>query len=1052
MFYERRLAALSNLKSDARNPMKAAEDVVKILDDHAIDMPFSLIYLLNKDGKTASLAGHAGLPAASQAAPVTVELTATNEKGWPLAQVAASGKMTLVSDLQGLFGDIPARHWPDPPHSAAVLPLVQPGQQAPTGLLILGISPRRAFDDAYRRFFELASEKITSMIANADAFEQERRRAEALAELDRAKTTFFSNVSHEFRTPLTLMLGPMEELLNKAGEGLPAEERAQVSLAHRNGLRLLKLVNTLLDFSRIEAGRIQASYELTDLADYTSELVSVFRSAIEKAGLHLKVDCASLPEPVYIDREMWEKIVLNLLSNAFKFTFEGEIEVKLCLETSNAVLKVRDTGVGIPAEEIPRLFERFHRVDNMRSRTHEGSGIGLALVQELVKLHGGSIHAESRLGTGTTFTVSLPLGKEHLPPDRIGGSRTLASTAVGTSPFVEEALRWLPGEFEAGDAAPQVVHHDLISVPRPVGETEDPSDRPAILIVDDNADMRCYLARLLAGRYSVLTAPGGLAALAAAREKRPDLILSDVMMPDLDGFGLVREIRLDAALKTVPIILLSARAGEESRVEGLEYGADDYLIKPFSARELMARVAAHLDMARLRKDAAEQVRQSEERQTFLLRLSDAIRPLSGDKLIQDAAARLLSEHLVASQSNFTEYLEESNMAGSESLNDVEVSQAGFYRHSGFAATMAILNSGRDLVVPDTAAFPEFSAEERALYLARDVLASVSVPLNKEGKLVAALTVRQTTPRNWTPVEVEMIRETAERVWAYVERARMEEFLLKAEHDKNDALQKAIGMKDEFLSLVSHEFKTPLTVINSAVQAMKLICRDELSDKANQYLGRILQNSNRQLKLVNNLLDITRINAGIIKINLKNIDIVLMTRTITESIMIFAEQKGIRLLFSSTLKEKIIAIDEEKYERFLLNLLSNAIKFTPRGKSIYVRVFQRVVGGKCKVYVQVKDQGIGIPQDKQQLIFERFGQVDSSLSRQAEGTGIGLSLVKMFVEIMGGEITVESDVGKGSAFTALFPVTKKETPKEKNLQEINDNRLIQATAIEFSDIY
>ncbi len=630
VFYERRLTTLSNLKSDAKNPMKAAEDVAQILDGYAIDMPFSLIYLLDKDGKTARLAGRSGLPAASQAAPVKVDLTAANEKGWPLSGVAASGTMALVERLQGLFGDISARHWPDPPHSAAVLPLMQPNQQAAAGLLVLGISPRRAFDDAYRCFFELTSEKIASMIANADAFEQERRRAEALAELDRAKTIFFSNVSHEFRTPLTLMLGPMEELLTKAGAGLPLDAREQVSLAHRNGLRLLKLVNTLLDFSRIEAGRMQASYEPTDLANYTAELASVFRSAIEKAGLHLNVDCAPLPEPVYIDREMWEKIVLNLLSNAFKFTFEGEIEVKLCLEGSCAVLKIRDPGVGIPAEEMPRLFERFHRVQNMRSRTHEGSGIGLALVQELVKIHGGSIHAESRLGIGTTFTITLPLGKEHLPPDRIGSSRTLASTAVGAFPFVEEALRWLPEEPISGDTAPLFLDRETFSVPCPVSAEED-ADRPVILIADDNADMCLYLARLLAERYHVVTVPDGLAALSAAREQRPDLILGDVMMPNLDGFGLMREIRADDALKTIPVILLSARAGEESRVEGMEHGADDYLIKPFSTRELLARVAAHLDMARMRKEYAERIRQSEERLRALVTASfDVVYRMSPD--------------------------------------------------------------------------------------------------------------------------------------------------------------------------------------------------------------------------------------------------------------------------------------------------------------------------------------------------------------------------------------------------------------------------------------
>lgn len=277
-------------------------------------------------------------------------------------------------------------------------------------------------------------------------------------------------------------------------------------------------------------------------------------------------------------------------------------------------------------------------------------------------------------------------------------------------------------------------------------------------------------------------------------------------------------------------------------------------------------------------------------------------------------------------------------------------------------------------------------------------------------------------------------------------------LLKVEKEKTETLKKAIEMKDEFISLISHEFKTPLTVINSAIQTMELICKNELSYKAKGFLNKIRQNSNRQLKLVNNLLDVTRINAGHLKNNQKNMDIVFLTKSITESIAIYAEQKSIRLSFSSTLVKKVIGIDEEKYERILLNLLSNAVKFTPEGKSVTVKVFQKIVKGKCKVYLQVRDKGVGIPHDKKKLIFERFGQVDSSLTRQSEGTGIGLTLVKMLVEILGGEITLESKEGMGCMFTIILPTRKvKGTPIEQ-IKEINDNRLIQATTIEFSGIY
>jgi PAS domain S-box-containing protein len=347
----------------------------------------------------------------------------------------------------------------------------------------------------------------------------------------------------------------------------------------------------------------------------------VFRSATEKAGLRLTLDCAGLDEPVYVDRGMWEKIVLNLISNAIKFTFEGGIEVSLAKAGNNAELRVRDTGVGIPAHELSRLFDRFHRVENTRSRTHEGSGIGLALVQELARLHGGSVRVESVAGAGSTFIVSVPLGSAHLPADRIGGSRTLASTALGAAPFVEEALRWLPdtalGETEEG----LLPGDELIPIPCPPlsqGSDTAPEKRPLILIADDNADMRQYLVRLMQERYEVQTVPDGQAALAAIRKRRPELVLTDVMMPNLDGFGLLHELRSDPATRTIPVILLSARAGEESRVEGMEHGADDYLIKPFSARELLARVQTHLAMARVRKEAEDALRRRTEQFETLL--------------------------------------------------------------------------------------------------------------------------------------------------------------------------------------------------------------------------------------------------------------------------------------------------------------------------------------------------------------------------------------------------------------------------------------------------
>ncbi len=622
---ERRLRTLRELAqwpTGARTVEESCKSVAEVLGENPIDAPFSLFYLVDPDGTWARLAAAVGLPGGTVASPTTIDLTSNSDNGWPLAAVAHSRKARVVEDLALRFGALPGGPYPEPTHTAVVTPMRRPGQEHPDGLIVLGISPRRALDERYRTFIELAADQTLTAIRNARAYEDERKRAEALAEIDQAKTAFFSNVSHEFRTPLTLMLGPLEDMLAQTN-GLPAADRERLEVAHRNSLRLLKLVNTLLDFSRIEAGRIQASYEPSDLAVYTAELASVFRSAIERAGLRLVVNCPPLSPPVYVDGEMWEKIVLNLISNAFKFTFAGDIEVSLQQAGEMVELVVSDTGTGIPAAELPRIFERFHRVKGARGRSYEGSGIGLALVQELVKLHGGVVRVESEVDCGTTFTVSIPLGKAHLPADRIGAARTIASTGLRGKVYVEETLRWL--SEDGGETIPteRTEVEAKISPHRP----EASSPCPRILLADDNADMRNYIRRLLSQAYEVIAVNDGAAALRAVREHRPDLVLADVMMPFLDGFGLLRELRADERLKAIPVILLSARAGEESRIEGLKAGAADYLVKPFSARELQARIGAHLALARMRREV-----EAEKEKSFALleNIADAFYALDAE--------------------------------------------------------------------------------------------------------------------------------------------------------------------------------------------------------------------------------------------------------------------------------------------------------------------------------------------------------------------------------------------------------------------------------------
>ncbi|MEU4424465.1 SpoIIE family protein phosphatase [Actinoplanes sp. NPDC024001] len=574
---ERRLRLLRDLAVPAGGRTADVEQVCTqlcaVIGEHRIDVPFAAIYL--RDGALLRRAAAAGVPDVDAVLP---HIVGPAEDGWRL-HVAAGGESVDVEDAAERLA-VTGGAWDDPVRTAVAVPLPSAERSQPLGVLLAGVSPSRGLDETYRSFFALLAQQVAVAVRNAQAYQEERDRAAALAELDRVKTDFFTNVSHEFRTPLTLMMGPLSDALADAGEPLGPAQRDRTEIALRSANRLLSLVNNLLTFSSLEAGRAEHQPRPIDLARYTAELAGVFRAAIERADLRLVVDCPPLPHTVVIDPLHWEKIVTNLLSNALKFTFVGEIRVRLEADGTTVRLTVADTGIGIAAKDLPQLFDRFHRVRGVQSRSHEGSGIGLALVRELARLNGGEVTVESTPGAGTTFTVTAPL---------------VRATAVEPLPDMsaaQAAAREAAGWLDVPAAVPQAAAESS-RLPE--------ADEARILVADDNSDMRAYLKRLLSGQgWQVELAPDGRAALEAIHRFPPDLLLTDVMMPRMDGFALVRAVRADEATRALPVVMLSARAGDESGVEGLEAGADDYVVKPFTAAELVARVRNTLRLARVR--------------------------------------------------------------------------------------------------------------------------------------------------------------------------------------------------------------------------------------------------------------------------------------------------------------------------------------------------------------------------------------------------------------------------------------------------------------------
>lgn len=569
---ERRINLLRELgahSTDAKTKEDACRLAAKIIGGFPDDIPFAAFYLIKEDGKCAILTSITDIGPGEIMSQQMIDLENQAEHPLPFAQALKAGRMQMVDNQA--------------PGRLALIPIPSNRINHLEGFIVAGINPRISFSGSYESFFELLTTQVATALANAVAFEEERKRAEALEQIDRAKTVFFSNISHEFRTPLTLILSPLEELLNRH-ENLDTETRQHLETTHRNALRLLRLVNALLDFSRIESGRHQPVFTPVDLPTFTRNLASNFRPVIEKAGLELVIKAQPLLQPIYVDAQMWEKIVFNLLSNALKYTLQGSITVSLSAADKFIVLKVTDTGVGIPENELPNMFQRFHRVQQATGRTYEGTGIGLSMIKELVLIHKGTIEVESTLHKGSTFTVKIPLGKDHIGPGELAADNA-APVQTGNI-FMEKMEPSVEDDLDEGRLYAQQM-----------------ADAPLVLIVDDNADMRTHLYSMLSKDCRVITAIHGRDALNKLAEHLPDLVLSDIMMPVMDGIELLKEIKSKSITAGIPVILLTARAGEESRIEGWQTGADDYLVKPFSSRELITRVQTNIRNSRIRKEA-----------------------------------------------------------------------------------------------------------------------------------------------------------------------------------------------------------------------------------------------------------------------------------------------------------------------------------------------------------------------------------------------------------------------------------------------------------------
>ncbi|MGN6394944.1 MAG: ATP-binding protein [Mucilaginibacter sp.] len=943
---ERQLRTLKDLGKayiDSTSNKEIYDKTLGVLRENPMDFPFALIYECVADSQL-KLAG-SSVKISEKYAPLSIDLTGLFIP-WNLDETFNTHTNQIIAaEDDGL----PTGAWPIPPKQVLVLPIAQAGQPQAYGAMVVGINPYRLLDERYLGFFNLVADQVATGISAVRIYEEEQKRIAALLEIDKAKTVFFNNVSHEFRTPLTLMLGPVEELIKYQDDKLPAAFKENTQSIYRNAQRLLKLVNSLLEFSRIEAGRVQASYRPVNLPALTADLASGFRSIIEKAGLKFEVDCPPSKTLTYLDHEMWEKIVLNLLSNAFKYTLTGSIRLSLKERRNEVVLQVSDTGVGIPGHELPHMFERFHRVPGSAGRTHEGTGIGLSLINELVKMHHGEITVASEEGKGSIFTVKIPAGKAHLPPDQVSeaGGEFLESSL--TSAFIDEAASLLNGD--SSDAFP-------------INESEEvASDKSArILVADDNADMRAYLKRILEPHFSVSAVANGKEALESLHQVKPDLLISDVMMPVMDGQELVQAIRADIHTLRIPVILLSARAGEEARIEGLEAGADDYLVKPFSAKELLTKVRSHITIGKARNHTEELLRQ------LFINAPVAIAIFRGPQLIIELANPLMLE---------------------------------------------IWDRGSDEVVnlPVIKALPELEGQDFEL-LMKEVYDTGRRYVSSEREVTLIRNSR--LQKIYVTFIYEPLRESDGTVSGVISLAHEITDLIEARsraQESADEMRQLVKQKDEFLSIASHELKTPITSMKAFLQVLE---RMKLpNEQAANFIVKATRQVNRLSALVTDLLDVSSLQAGKMKFYFETFRLKDMLTDVIEQYQ-QSEHHHIILEDSPDIQ---ISGDRNRLEQVLSNFISNAIKYSPDADKVIVNA--TLTSGELKI--TVADFGIGIPAAKMPYVFERFFRVEES-SMSFSGLGLGLYISAEIVKRHRGKIGLEKNGTKGTIFWFILPLS------------------------------
>ncbi|CAG8434299.1 2598_t:CDS:10 [Scutellospora calospora] len=913
-----------------------------------------------------------------------------------------------------------------------------------SAILICGINPFRPLDEDYMEFLQSVVNQVGSILRRGVLREEEKNQMEMLADLNRQKVTLFQNISHELRTPLSLVLSPLDEAINLCIQEIEIHYLLQI--VQRNTRRLLKLVNNLLQTSSIETGQLEIHYRKTNIAKLTKELAANFNNLASKLNIEYIIDVPNsddFDQALQNNNRNYYIKILALLkgSNAFKHTQNGCIKVRLYIDRESGrdiiILEVSDTGIGISETDLKNLFQRFYRAESHQSRRYEGTGIGLALVKELITCHGGDISVTSKIDQGTTFKCQFLTGYEHLPTNKIysGDEEILDYDEQLSSKqqwYLEENLQWIQNNhFENRE---YTMDQDIYRSSS--WNVFHNNTKHKVLIVDDNIDMRNYIEGLLRKDFDVCCACDGRDALQLLTNlpTLPDLVLSDVMMPNMNGYELLNELRSNMETKLIPVILLTAKAGERFSIKGFDDGANDYIVKPFNSRQLIARIHTNIKLSKFRYQIISRLCKQEERKQLLISISDSI--LSGLDL-KEALSKVVKEvyQMIPCDRIFIILSETQNRTMVALFEDPET-------NSEYNATNNLLPE--QLKIEEFLEIEDqvdtFSAQNDNAFQINVSHDTYCVDTNRQVSMLSAriisnnryfgwIKAHRSPDYIWDEAEIELFQQISDQINIAINNVKLtREKMIKEAHI--EAINAANVVKTQILANTSHELRTPLGAIVGILSTIK---DDNLTDEQRGMINIMLHSSDTALSTINNILNAAKLEAHKLSLDNKAFD---LFDLLENTIDIFGETVGdkqIELILNYDMNTvpRYVKSDPERLKQILIHLLSNSTKFTKKGE-IMVTISMKSwditnentenetsaqlhVIKKAKLLIEVNDTGVGINPEFMQSIWESYSMVDTSIVRQHNGSGLGLFISKQLVEINNGEIGAESKLEKGSKF-------------------------------------